>query len=132
MGLGKFLDDLLTRVATFACGMSEPAAADSVLNIEDEVVTWARRDSHRHGIQGEGMTGFPGNYVIGTRSIPAHTERTDHLPLLIVESKPSPETDHPSDRFSHQWVVRLTELLRISANSGPRIGTTHDAVKRTT
>lgn len=46
----RFFYDFLARVPTLAAGMPEAAAADAVLNIENQIVAGTRRDAHGHRI----------------------------------------------------------------------------------
>ena len=100
VGLGKFLDDFLAGIASFTAGMSEPTAAGAVLNIEYKIIAGSGRHSHRYGIQGQRVTRFPGDYVIGTRSVSAYSERADYLSLFVVKRESSAEDDHSSNRLS--------------------------------
>ena len=42
----QLLDDVLARLSAFACGMAEAAAADTSLDVEDEIVTRAGCNPH--------------------------------------------------------------------------------------
>lgn len=51
MGFRKLLNNFFARISTFAGRVAESATAGSILNIEDQVVAGARRNSQWHGIQ---------------------------------------------------------------------------------
>ena len=51
VSLVQLVDNLLTRIAAFTCRVSKTAAAYSILDIENEVVTRTWRDSHRDRIE---------------------------------------------------------------------------------
>src|SRR5262249_34358139 len=62
----KLLYDVFTGSATFACWVTETAQARAILDVEDEVVAWARSNAHGNGVKTERVTGLPGNHVVRT------------------------------------------------------------------
>jgi hypothetical protein len=127
-GICEILDDILVRIATLTRRMPEPAGARSILDIEDQIVAGARRNSHRHLIQSQRMPGLPCDDVIRAGCVAAHAEGSHDLPFFAVESQPAAENDDPTDRLPYERVVRLPKFLRISRERGIRIWTCDNAV----
>src|SRR3954463_11223298 len=128
--LVQLLNDLLSWLASLARGMAEPATADAVLNVEDQVIAWARSYTHRNRIQSKRVSGLPRHDMIGAGRITTHSQSAHEFALVRVERQPAAEDDHPADRFAHHGIILLTKVLRISAECDVRIRWTNDAVQR--
>jgi len=63
VSLVQLIDDFFTRIASLACWVSKTSAANPILDVENEVVTWAWRDSHGHRVQTQRLPSFPGNDI---------------------------------------------------------------------
>src|SRR5690349_9057376 len=110
--------------------MAEAAAADAVLNVEDQIVARARSDAHRNGVESKRTASFPGNYVVGAGCIAADAESPNEFTFLAVERQTAAEDDHAADGVANHGVVLHSELLRIAEVGYIRIGRRVESVER--
>ena len=64
--LNKRFNYILRGQTSFAAGMSESASTRPILNVENKIVARSRGDSHRNGIESQGMPNFPGDHMVRT------------------------------------------------------------------
>jgi hypothetical protein len=57
--------------------MAEAAAADAVLNVENEIIAWAGGDAHGHRVKPQGASRFPGDNMAGASGISTDDESPD-------------------------------------------------------
>ena len=60
------------------------------------------------------MSNFPGDDVVGARSIAAHAETADKISRWIVKREAAAEYIDTADFFTDQRIVGLAEICRIS------------------
>src|SRR5256885_2222037 len=68
--------------------------------------------------------------MVGARGVSADAEAPYDFSILVIQGQSSSENDHSSNGLSDERVIGLTKLLRVTGESGIRIGAAHDTVKR--
>ena len=64
--VSQLLDDVLAWLTAFAGGVAEAAAAGTLLDVEDEIVTRAGRNAHRDIVEAKAVASFPSHDMVGT------------------------------------------------------------------
>lgn len=82
--VGQLLDDVLAGLAAFACGMAEAAAADSLLDVENEIVTRAGRNAHGDIVEAEAVASFPSHNMVGTGGVAAYAQSSENVTGFVV------------------------------------------------
>src|SRR2546430_13129988 len=114
MRLGERFPDGCRRGG--ALRVAEPAGADTVRDVVDDVVVLAAvRHTGRHVVELEIVAHLPGDVVVGAGSVATHAETADQRPVVIVQRYTTAEHVGPADALSHHEVVRGAVLGRVAA-----------------
>ena len=128
--ISQFLDDVLAWLTAFAGGVAEAAAAGTLLDVEDEIVTRTGRNAHGDIVQAKAVASFPSHNMVGARRVTAYAQSSDNVTGFVVQGEASAEHDDATDWLSYQRIVGLAKLIRAARKGGVGIRTGDDAVKR--
>ena len=113
----QLLDDVLARFAAFAGGVAEAAAAGTLLDVEDEIVTRAGRNTHRNIVEAKAVASFPSHNMVGTRRVTAYAQRSDNVTGFVVEGEASAEHDDATDWLAYKGSSGWPNLSGLPANA---------------
>src|SRR3979411_376579 len=108
------LDDVVGWLTPFTRRMAIAAGAYAILKIENEVVTGAWGDAHRHSVEFQSTTHFPGDDVIRARGVAADAQAANQFAFGVVERETAAEYNHTADSFTEHGIRLLAELLGIA------------------
>src|SRR5947209_16264331 len=94
--------------------MSESALADSILEIENQIIVVIWTGPHRDCIEMHLVAHLPGDHVIGARGVTAQSEAADNLAVAGVQRQPASKYNYSADRLAGHRIIRRSEGRRIA------------------
>src|SRR5438874_10747891 len=80
--------------------------------IVDDVIVTGGTDSGGDVIQPQGLSQFPGDDVVGARSVPADAESADQFTFFGIKGQAAAKDVHSSDFPADHGIVRLSVIFR--------------------